>query len=337
MKEGLARAGNEDRPRQPSGRQRKPWAPRSSALLLAKCVVTGASLWWVSRVAEPRVVLATLDAASPLLLAASLVFFLLMAVLGGLRWWALLRAMHQPAHFGALISLFWTGMVLNQMLPSAAGDTVRVWLAVRRGCALRAAIDSIVLDRVFMLAALLLIVLATQPLLKGLVPSSPPLWVPALLAAAAAGGIALLSVADLVTARLPLWAPLRWVGALGADTRAVTASVWGLPVALSCLLGNLNFVAAGATLGAALNLDVPVQTYLAVIPLVVVVTVLPISVAGWGLREGLLVSLLAHVGVAPGAALAYSLMFGVLSAAGSLPGLVFWWLQPDRAPAEAHV
>jgi hypothetical protein len=31
--------------------------------------------------------------------------------------------------------------------------------------------------------------------------------------------------------------------------------------------------------------------------------------------------------------LAYSLMFGVLSAAGSLPGVIFWWLQPDRAAA----
>jgi hypothetical protein len=310
---------------------------RDTSILIAKCVVTGASLWWVGRVVEPRAVLATLAAASTVLLGISLVFFLLMAVLGGLRWWVLLRAMSQPQPAGALISLFWTGMVLNQMLPSAAGDTVRVWLAVRRGCALRAAINSIVLDRVLMLAALLLIVLATQPLLKILVPSSPPWWVPALLATAAVVGVALLSVADVVTARLPAWPPLRWIGLLGTDTRAVTASAWGLPAAVLCLLGNLNFVAAGATLGAALGLAVPLQTYLAIIPLVVVVTVLPISIAGWGLREGLLVSLFAHAGVNPGAALAYSLMFGVFSAAGSLPGLIFWWLQPDRAATKQLV
>jgi len=307
---------------------------RGHGILLAKCLVTGASLWWISRVAEPRAVLATLAAASPALLGLSLLPFLLMAALGGLRWWVLLRAMSQPKPIGVLVSLFWTGMILNQMLPSAAGDTVRVWLAVRRGCPLRAAVNSTVLDRAFMLATLLLVVLATQHLLKGMVPSSPPVWVPALLAGAAFAGVALLSVADLVAARLPAWPPLRWIGLLGTDARAVTASAWGPPLLFLCLLGNLNFVLAGAALGAALGLAMPLQAYLATIPLVVAVTVLPISVAGWGLREGLLVSLLAHMGVTPAAALAYSLMYGLLNVLGSLPGLIFWWLQPGHGAAE---
>jgi glycosyltransferase 2 family protein len=110
-------------------------------------------------------------------------------------------------------------------------------------------------------------------------------------------------------------------------------SAWGAPSAVLCVLGNLNFVMAGALLGAALGLRVDATTYLACIPLAVAVTVIPISIAGWGLREGLLVSLLSHAGIRPDAALAFSLMFGLLSAACSLPGLVLWCVRSERVTA----
>ena len=156
----------------------------------------------------------------------SFVFFLLMAVLGGLRGWVVLRAIGHPAQLGALISMFWIGSALNQIMPSARGDTIRVWLSVRRGYQLRSTVNSIVL-----------------------------------------------------------------------------------------------------------GLRVDATTYLACIPLVVAVTVIPISIAGWGLREGLLVSLLSHAGIRPDAALAFSLMFGLLSAASCLPCVALWCLRSERVTA----
>lgn len=262
----------------------------------------------------------------------SFVFFLMFAVLGGLRWWVVLRAIGQPARLGTLVSTFWTGMVLNQILPSPAGDTMRVWLAVRSGCRLLAAVNSIVLDRVFMLAALLVIMMATQPLLAGFVPMAPPIWFSTLLTAGCFGGIGVLAFADRFS-RLVRWKPLGWIRLLSSDTRRIVASGWVVPMAVLCVFGNLNFIVAGGLLGAALGLHLDGAAYLAVIPLVVVVTIIPISIAGWGLREGLLVSMLSKAGVQPNVALAFSLMFGLLSAACTLPGLVLWWLRSDRPTA----
>jgi len=299
-------------------------------LLALKLAVTGGSLWWVARRVDTQAISDVLHAASRPLLTVSFGFFLLVAILGGLRWWVILRAMGQPAGLGVLTGLFWTGMAMGQILPTAAGDAARVWLTVRRGCALRAAINSIILERVFMLAILLVIVLATYPWIIQLAPDAPPIWLFALLALGGVGGVAALSVAEFV-APLRAWPALAWLGALSHDTRAVTASVWSLPATILCVVANLNFVAAGGVLGAALGLGLGPSAYLAAIPLVIMVTIIPISIGGWGLREGLLVSLLAHSGVPPHMALAFSVMFGVMTAACSLPGLIFWWLQPDRA------
>ncbi len=52
---------------------------------------------------------------------------------------------------------------------------------------------------------------------------------------------------------------------------------------------------------------------------------IPISFAGWGIREGAMVTLFAFAGVNADTALALSLAFGVALLAVSLPGCA-WWL-----------
>jgi len=313
-------------------RQLGPAAARSrfSLMTLVKVTVTAGSLWYVSRHVDPRGLRESLAHVSVPLLGLSLVFFLLIAVLGGARWWLLLRATGHAANFATLTALFWAGMLMNQIVPSAAGDTVRVWLSVRRGYALQAAINSIFLDRVLMLLLLLAIVLATHPLLARLVPHGQHIWIPALLLLAGGGGVCLLAIADQLSARFSAWRLVRWLSVLSSDTRRVTVSIWAPSLALLCIISNLNFVAAGWVLGDALGLKLQLVDYLAFMPLVVMVTVIPISVSGWGVREGLVVTLLGQVGISAHAALAFSLMFGAMTAASSLPGLAFWWLHPDQ-------
>jgi uncharacterized membrane protein YbhN (UPF0104 family) len=306
---------------------------RSILWFITRITVTCACLWRVGRMVDVQALRTILTTISMPLLSLSFVFFLLMAVLGGLRWWVVFRAIGHSAQLGALISMFWIGSALNQIMPSAAGDTVRVWLSVRRGYQLRSTVNSIVLDRVFMLATLLVIALATQPLLARIVPEAEHLWIAAAFAVVGLGGIGILTIGDLFPRRFVDWKPVRWLSALSTDTRRVVVSSWGAPSAVLCVLSNLNFVMAGALLGAALGLRVDATTYLACIPLVVAVTVIPISIAGWGLREGLLVSLLSDAGIRPDAALAFSLMFGLLSAACSLPGVALWCLRSERVTA----
>jgi hypothetical protein len=60
------------------------------------------------------------------------------------------------------------------------------------------------------------------------------------------------------------------------------------------------------------------------------VTIIPISISGWGLRELAVISLLSRYGVAPEKALLFSVCFGLCVAFGSLPGALTWLLYSFR-------
>jgi hypothetical protein len=75
----------------------------------------------------------------------------------------------------------------------------------------------------------------------------------------------------------------------------------------------------------ALGIDsVPPIYYWIVVPLVCILTLLPISLAGVGVREGSMVLLLAPLGVSEDLALCLSMLwFSVLLAVGACGGLVY--------------
>ena len=63
---------------------------------------------------------------------------------------------------------------------------------------------------------------------------------------------------------------------------------------------------------------------LVLIPPVVLVSTIPISIAGWGVREAAMITLLALVGVAKADAFVLSVLFGLLTFGLSLPGGIVW-------------
>ena len=68
------------------------------------------------------------------------------------------------------------------------------------------------------------------------------------------------------------------------------------------------------------------------VPPAIVLSGLPVSIAGWGVREGTLVALFSLAGGDPAAVLALSLTYGVIALGASLPGLVVF-LDPRRRRA----
>jgi hypothetical protein len=72
---------------------------------------------------------------------------------------------------------------------------------------------------------------------------------------------------------------------------------------------------------------------IAVISIMTLVVALPISVAGWGVREISLVALLGLLGVDREAALALSVELGLITTLLSLPGGVVWLTLRDHRNA----
>lgn len=91
----------------------------------------------------------------------------------------------------------------------------------------------------------------------------------------------------------------------------------------------LIFIVASIAMGTSVHLSVSFADF-AFTSWVTLSMVIPISINGCGLREGVLVTFLTAVGVSPERALAFSLLYGACNVIPSLPGLPMWWLNDDR-------
>jgi uncharacterized membrane protein YbhN (UPF0104 family) len=95
------------------------------------------------------------------------------------------------------------------------------------------------------------------------------------------------------------------------------APAFGISVLVHLLTALAAWCAAGA-----IGADVPLLYTIFLVPPVILVTVVPISIAGWGVREGAMVAAFGYAGLPPGDGLIVSLLFGagylVMGAVGGL-------------------
>lgn len=280
----------------------------------------------------------TIGMADPLLLAAAYLLLLQQPVLGAWRWRNIISGLAGRLPFPASLRFLFIATFFNQVLPGAVvGDGVRAFLARGTGLSWRQAANSVLIDRLTMLAIIVLLVLAVEPwVAERLGYGAQPWLLPTALA------LALLALLVLVFPR-QLLGPLYTARRLGpvrdllADTRRLFLKPGPLLLLLlSCLLSYANMGVVFWLAGSALDLGLGASAYLFVVPPVVLASILPISVGGWGVREAAAVALFAAAGAEPSAALATSVVFGLLSMAVGAPGLAIWLLhRKTRRSADA--
>ncbi len=127
---------------------------------------------------------------------------------------------------------------------------------------------------------------------------------------------------------------LRPVAAFAADTRRVVLSTMFPGLLALSLAGHLTIAMMVFVLASGLGVALTLPEALALVPAVMLMTVFPVSVAGWGVREGAMVVMLSFAGVTPEVGLAISLLFGLLLIVSALPGLAFWLAGRVRPAAE---
>jgi uncharacterized protein (TIRG00374 family) len=264
--------------------------------------------------------------AQPWLLLAGLAQLAIQPFVSGLRWKLILRALGRELPFGTTVRFVWIGAFFSQALPgTVGGDVVRIWLYWKSGAGHRLAINSVAIDRIIMVLSLLMLVTAVQPGLMARNQSPMAAWLPALMLAIAVCGTAMLMFSDRIIKRFDRWPAIRTITHVAADLRAALLHpmTFAAITAIS-VLAYLNMAITGWLIALALGLPLTLIDCCILIPVVLLASIIPISVGGWGIREGAMVVLLAGVGVAAEGALALSVLFGVTSILVSLPGALIW-------------
>ena len=308
------------------------------ALFAAKLVVTGACFWYISHQIDTRQLRSAFSTLEFRWATFAILVVMLQIPLVAVRWRSILEALAPSATRItpiAITAVTAMAMFFSQVLPSVAGEGVRAWLVVRLGCDWRSAVTSVVIDRAVGVGLLVVIGFIALLLPSGLsalggyrdlvlIPYGGLLL---------AGGVAL-ALAPVLVPLLAAWRYSRWLAMLAADThRILLGRKSPVILAVGCLIHVLTIVAVWS-LGRAQGLALPVTDAAVLFTVMLGVTIVPISISGWGLRELAVVSLLAYHGVAPVSALLFSVEFGLTLAIASLPGALTWLLYPV-APARS--
>ena len=261
-------------------------------------------------------------------LAIGLAILIAQTAVAAVRWYSILRALRLALPLWTVVRIFYVMAFLNSFVPAGlGGDALRVWLLRKDVRHIMTAVNSVLIDRIVVVFALLLAAVAVQPVLWLQVGNS--LLVLAIGGATLAMVVAILAMIFIVP-RLDwpvLGGLMPMLRTVSHDLRLVFLDGKALVTALMpAFAGNLLLVAAAFVLAYGADIDVGFITWLVVMPVVLLVSALPISIGGWGTREIAMVYMLGLFAVPPDLAAAVSIQLGLCMTIASLVGAPVWTL-----------
>lgn len=307
---------------------------RPTVMKIIRFSVTLALLALLWQAIDGPAALELLLAAEPFWLAVAVVALTGQTLLSALRWRLTAGALGQSISVARAIREYYLSQIVNQSLPGGVlGDAGRA-VRARHEAGLKRAGQAVVFERLAGQLALF-VVTAVAVLMVWVTPDGIvlPDWV---LVMVAFSSIALMLMAGVI------WGLSRGANATNAQvrdwTRAFSLSVLAPAVVSRQVILSLGTTAlnllAFALCARATGTAMPVTAVMIVVPLILFTMLIPISVSGWGLREGAAAALFPVFGATATEGFAASLAFGLMFLLSTLPGIAVLLLSPKPVPAK---
>lgn len=301
-------------------------------LAVLKLVVSLIAFWLVLRAVDFGDLLKQFSAADPIWLAYGMLALIAHFALVVWRWdYVLVKFYGLRLGLRRLSLVFGLGEALGPALPSFIGIDVVRTLALAGTASLVSVAKAVTVDRVIGMVALLVMIALSIPFFAVTISSGPAL---ALVAAVGIGGL----VAYVIGLQIgPLLARVPVVGTglakLLAEIRRVSMDARAMTLLIvSGLLVHLTSVLIFWCAARMLHGTVELLPVLLIMPTAMLIASVPISVGGWGVREGTLVAGFALVGADAENILAASICFGLSGLVSGVIGVASAPILPGSAP-----
>lgn len=317
------------------------WDKTRAMKLSAKCLVTALLLFLAFRAVDVVAVSNLISRLSASWAAAALALTALIIVSDATLLERVMRVFERRMPFGTALLYSFVGWFFSNVAPSTVGgDVFRGVQLSRVGMSRGAAARLVVAIRVLSFTTLVIVMFTGFPIaLKWLSNPRDVFLLGSVLVAAAGATLALFVLAH-VAARIPAierWAFFRRLERIAGDFRMLLVPSLLIAIAwLAALVQHLLRVATLACLAAGLGLGIPFSVLFALTPAALLMSMLPISLGGWGVRELTFVYFLGAAGIGAEAALSLSIAFGLLRViVGAIGGIAWVVVNDDHFRVDA--
>jgi glycosyltransferase 2 family protein len=313
----------------------KPGMGEMRRILLStlKILVSAALLYFSLRKVDLAELVARIDVSSLGWIGVAIAVTFLQIFVGVLRWREISAECGAPLPTRQAMRFNVIGTFFNQTLPSSiGGDAVRLWLVARSGHGWRAATYSIFVDRAVGLIALAVVIVASLPWSYRLI--TDPHGRSALLFvdfAALAGGLGFLLLGRLKWPWLKHWWGTHHIHACSVIANRVLFGRTGPKVAVLSLLVHVLAVVIAWCVVQSIAAPVMFGQIFQLVPPVMLITMLPISIAGWGVREATMGLAFGYAGLMANEGVNISLLYGAVSFIVGLIGGLVWIFSAEKA------
>lgn len=307
---------------------------RRTLLLLAKAATSILLLYFSLRWVDASTLAGRLSRSEPgWIVLAAILLIIQLAFLAG-RWRTIAAACGASLAFTPALQLSFIATFFNQVLPSTVGgDGARIWLFARKGAGWARATYSVLIDRIVGVFVLAMIVIVCLPWTFELI--HDPIARAVLLIigiGAIAGTLFFLMIGTHFRQIFARWALTRHLLAASRDAAILCNSLHSMRIVLPCSIAiHLLTIAAAWCCIKAIAAPVTFLQVLFLMPPVLLISIVPISIAGWGVRESGMIAAFAFAGLAQSDGLTLSILYGATSFVVGVIGGVVWIVSGLRA------
>jgi uncharacterized membrane protein YbhN (UPF0104 family) len=303
--------------------------------LAIKCFVTALLLWLAFRTVDIVAVSRLLSGLHPLWALGAILLTALIVIFDAALFVEVMRIFSRRVKFGTAFLYSLVGWFFSNVAPSTVGgDIFRGVQLSRVGLSIGAAVRLVLSIRVLSFITLVAVIAAGFPIALDLLHERrDELLLGSVLACGlgAIAGLVLLAFLPVPLAWLERWPLFRKPLAIAEDFRLLIVPSGSMALAwFSAFVQHILRVGVLACLSVGLGLGIPIAALFAFTTAALLMSMLPISFGGWGVREIAFVYLLGAAGVSAEAALSLSIAFGLLRVLLGLIGGLTWVVINDE-------
>ena len=259
----------------------------------------------------------------------------LQVLCGSIRWTVIADQCGTKLILTESLRLNLVGSFFNQVLPSTVGgDAMRMWLFAREGAGWPKATRSVFIDRFIALLALAVLVTICLPWSFQLIGDPTGRLVLLLFGCGCtASGVAFIVLGNQSWSWISRFWVTRQLTELAIGTRRSFSSADRFIKTMgSSFVSQILGASLGWSVAKAIGIPFELPHALVLMPPVALITIIPISIAGWGVRESAFMLGFGYAGLSPSDGFLVSILIGANYFVLGLIGGIAWLLDRRNVP-----